>query len=175
MASNFWRLSNDIEAIAQLKSDLHDAIGRLLTRCYAMAKADPGCEGYWLGEARYWEQQYHESMRTMEQMINSAGNGHLPHWSSAVPAAPIPAVVPTVQEAKLHAALLSAFDEPGLRQLCRFELNVDLDQVAGGQDLRDRVYNLVMWATRTDRVADLIAGARRQNPTNVELSALTKG
>jgi len=129
-----------------------------------MAQADPSCAAYWTGEARYWQQQYSEAMKLIDLMASTAGH-------------PLPApgvqAVPTAPTAQLHAALLAAFDEPDLRQMARFQLSIDLDQVAGGHDLSERVFNLISWAARTGRTADLIAGAQRQNPTNTELKGLT--
>lgn len=73
---------------------------------------------------------------------------------------------------QLHQALLTAFTEPELRRLVRFELNEDLDQIAGGSDLSDRAYNLATWTDREGRVPDLIAGALRRKPRNADLTAL---
>ena len=75
---DFWRLSHDIERLAQLKIDTHDALGRLLTQCYEMAKADPTCADYWQGEGRYWEQQYHLAIGMIDTMLNMAAMGKLP-------------------------------------------------------------------------------------------------
>ena len=75
---DFLRLSYDLERLAQLKLDLHDALGRLLTQCYEMAKADPTCGDYWQGEGRYWEQQHHEAIKAIDQMLNLAAMGKLP-------------------------------------------------------------------------------------------------
>jgi hypothetical protein len=75
---DFWRLAHDIERLAQLKLDLHDSLGRLLTQCYEVAKADPVCGDYWQGEARYWEQQYHEAIKLVDQMLTMAAINKLP-------------------------------------------------------------------------------------------------
>lgn len=77
-----------------------------------------------------------------------------------------------LQHQQVQNSLLTAFDEAGLRELVRFELDERLDLVAGGINLRERVYNLVEWANSQDRVVDLIDGAVHQNPTNLELIAL---
>ena len=78
------------------------------------------------------------------------------------------------QHQQLQSALLAAFDEAGLRILARQELETDLDAVAGGKNKTEIVLNLIAWAEREGRVADLIAGARRQNPTNPDLQALAE-
>lgn len=76
-------MSRDLESAAQLKLDLHNSLGRLLSRCYELAKLDPSCSGYWEGEARYWEQQYHEAMKLIDSMINLAAAGRTPARATA--------------------------------------------------------------------------------------------
>lgn len=75
---DFWRLSYDLEKLAQLKLDLHSDLGRLLTYCYELARADPTCADYWTGEGRYWERQYHEAIKLVDGMLNIAAMGKLP-------------------------------------------------------------------------------------------------
>ncbi len=172
---NWWRLSNSMEGLAQLREDLHSALGRLITQCYEFARSDPSCSDYWIGEARYWQQQYDESMKLTSTMINVASQSHQPirHPVPAPQLPPHPTLLsPTVAAAKLHQALLAAFDEPGLRQMVKFGLDVDIDAIAGGKDLNERAYNLVSWAQRVDRVGELVAAARQANPTNQELAAI---
>jgi len=74
----------------------------------------------------------------------------------------------------LHSALLASFDNAGLRQFVRQELDADLDAVAGGQNTTETVTNLLAWADRSGRIADLLSGALRQNPTNPTLQALSE-
>lgn len=75
---------------------------------------------------------------------------------------------------QLHAALLSAYDEAGLEQLCAFELDVDFDAIVGPGLRAERVFNLVAWAKRDGCVADLIAAAGNGNPTNEAVQALVQ-
>jgi len=72
----------------------------------------------------------------------------------------------------VQSTLLAAFDETSLRQLVKFQLNEDLDQVGGGKDLVERSYNLVAWADKRERVHELISSAVRQNPNNPDLQTL---
>lgn len=72
----FWRASHDLEALAQLKADLHGALGRLLTRCCDLAKLDPTCADYWQGEAIYWDGQYREAVALVDKMIQLASAEH---------------------------------------------------------------------------------------------------
>ena len=78
------------------------------------------------------------------------------------------------QHQHLQTALLTAFDEAGLRLLASQELDVELETVAGGRNRKEIVLNLIAWAEREQRVADLVAGALRQNPTNPELLSLAE-
>lgn len=75
------------------------------------------------------------------------------------------------QVQELQDALVRAFDQGALLQMARVQLEVNLFAVAGGNSLNDVVFNLIAWAERTGRTADLIAGALAHNPQNPELRA----
>jgi len=68
--------------------------------------------------------------------------------------------------------LLGAFDGATLEQMVRIELDVNLEQVAGGKNLTERVHNLVAWAEQKDLIVALVYGALRQNPNNANLQKL---
>ena len=70
---------------------------------------------------------------------------------------------------QVEDAIRGGYDEPSLRRMVRVELGEDLAAVAGGDSLalRVRVFNLISWAERSDRIFDLIDGARAQVDTNV--------
>jgi sulfatase modifying factor 1 len=71
---------------------------------------------------------------------------------------------------QLQEALLDAFaSRDTLRMLARIELEQNLDAIAGGDNLRVLVFNLIMWAEQTGSVAQLINGACRQNAGNARL------
>jgi hypothetical protein len=76
------------------------------------------------------------------------------------------------QRKQLQAALLSAFNHDGLRQLVALELGSDLELFTKDGDRRQRVYDLIAWTERTGRTVDLIRGAYIQNPTNPLLAQL---
>lgn len=78
------------------------------------------------------------------------------------------------QHHELQSALLVAFNEADLRQLARQRLDANLDAVAGGRNTTEIVNNLIAWAEREGRVADLIRGALLQNPTNPQLQELAE-
>ncbi|HQY93273.1 MAG TPA: toll/interleukin-1 receptor domain-containing protein [Caldilinea sp.] len=76
---------------------------------------------------------------------------------------------------QLQNALLDAFpSRDALRMLARIELEQNLDAIAGGENLRVLVFNLISWAEQTDVVARLIDGAHRQNPGNPALRDLQR-
>lgn len=79
------------------------------------------------------------------------------------------------QVEQIHEALLDAFaSRDALRMLVRIELEEDLEAIAGGDNLRVVVFNLVNWSEQTGRVSQLIQGAYRQNQGNVKLQALVE-
>jgi hypothetical protein len=75
------------------------------------------------------------------------------------------------QRQQLIAALLSAFNASDLQQLCRFALDIDIDQISSG-DLAQRAASVVDYADRQGMVVDLVAAAVRQNPGNEQLQQL---
>ena len=65
---------------------------------------------------------------------------------------------------QLQDALIDAFaSHDALRMLARIELEQNLDAIAGGENLRVLVFNLISWAEQAGAVAQLIDGACRQN------------
>jgi hypothetical protein len=70
-------------------------------------------------------------------------------------------------------ALLSAFPtRADLAMLVVIELDAQLDVITTAPNLRVDVFALVQWALARNRLNELIAGARRQNPCNPLLQAL---
>lgn len=76
------------------------------------------------------------------------------------------------QRQQLHRTLLSAFDLAGLRQLTRFALDKDLDEISVGT-LTERVAELIAYAERTGRLQQLVTGAIEQNPDNEHVRELS--
>jgi hypothetical protein len=72
----------------------------------------------------------------------------------------------------VHRALLQGFDRDELRMMLRLQLDEDLDAVAGDDELKKVVFNLVTWAERSGRLDDLVAGALAANPQSEELQRL---
>jgi len=68
---------------------------------------------------------------------------------------------------QVEAALLDAF--PGrheLRKLLRIRFNQDLETIAGGANLGELVFNLLIWAESQGRLDELVTAARLENPGN---------
>lgn len=74
---------------------------------------------------------------------------------------------------QFQEALLSAYDGAGLAQMVRIRLDEDLAAVAGGGNLSEVVFNLILWADRTGRTEELVVGASASNPQNALLKAFT--
>jgi hypothetical protein len=75
---------------------------------------------------------------------------------------------------QIQEALLSGFNESTLRQMVKFHLDEDLDHIAGGGNLTDKIFNLVEWAKKQHRIQELIDAAVEANSNNSELQELQR-
>lgn len=66
-------------------------------------------------------------------------------------------------------ALLSAFSAAELTRLVRIELGENIEEIAIGANQTQVVFELITWADRRGRLADLVAAAQRSNPDNAAL------
>ena len=67
-------------------------------------------------------------------------------------------------------ALLDAFpSDAGLEQMVRLYLDANLDAVAGGENLTEKTFNLIVWAARSGRLHHLLDAALEDNPHNAIL------
>ncbi|WP_165220514.1 tetratricopeptide repeat protein [Aquisphaera insulae] len=73
---------------------------------------------------------------------------------------------------KLHQAILGAFDEAGLRQILRFRLDLDLDQIVGPGPFSTRVFNLLQYAIQQGSMPDLIAAVAAERPRRDDIQEL---
>ncbi|MEO0704391.1 MAG: trypsin-like peptidase domain-containing protein [Cyanobacteria bacterium J06649_5] len=74
---------------------------------------------------------------------------------------------------KFHQALLSAYPrEAELKRLLRTELDIKLNNVAGGSNYSDIVFSLLEYIEAQDKLCELLAAACRKNPTNQTLQTL---
>lgn len=79
------------------------------------------------------------------------------------------------QFAALQKALLSAFPSPfKLRQMVKIRLGESLNQIAGGENLAEMVFNLIEWAEAKGRVKELIIKAYEDTPGNPLLSEFAR-
>lgn len=69
------------------------------------------------------------------------------------------------QRKKLQEALIDAFREKSsLEQMLSYELDKNLDAIAGGGNLEVVVFNLIKTADSQGWVENLICAARKSNP-----------
>jgi hypothetical protein len=59
-----------------------------------------------------------------------------------------------------------------LEIMVKFELDENVDELAGGDNLGKVIFNLIMWAERTGRFDELIKGAISHNPRNLRVQSL---
>jgi hypothetical protein len=73
----------------------------------------------------------------------------------------------------LRDGLASAYPTVAdLRQMLRTQLEVNLDDIASGENRLDLIFNLITrWAEPRNQIAALLAAARADNPDNTDLAA----
>jgi len=77
------------------------------------------------------------------------------------------------QRRTLVNAILSGY--PSKQELARmvaYDLEKNLDSIAGGENLSDVVFNLVEWAGTHNCIRDLVHAAHKNNPQNVQIDEL---
>jgi formylglycine-generating enzyme required for sulfatase activity len=67
---------------------------------------------------------------------------------------------------EIEDALLQAYSEFELRRMVRFGLDENFDGIAGGRNLSEQIFNLILWAERAGRELDLVCSAHEHNPGN---------
>ena len=73
---------------------------------------------------------------------------------------------------QFQEALCDAFPRrAALMQMARFGLDENLDEVAGGETLRDLTFNLIQYAESHGKLQKLLDGALTENPSNPKLIA----
>jgi hypothetical protein len=76
------------------------------------------------------------------------------------------------QRRDLRDAMLAAFDEKGLASLALLRLDENVEAIAGNGPLPDRVLQMIRWAERQGRLADLLNGCLLEVPRNADLAAV---
>ena len=74
----FWRFNREIERVTQLRHDVEQVLGRVVTELALLGKNDPHCRGYYEAEAHHWDSQRGEALKLMDQIVSMATRGHLP-------------------------------------------------------------------------------------------------
>lgn len=69
----------------------------------------------------------------------------------------------------LHQVVCDRFDEPGLKELLWFRLNVRLDHVVSGENFRHTALQLIEWADQRGRLADLARAMMAERPGLLEV------
>lgn len=76
---------------------------------------------------------------------------------------------------KLRNAILSAFpDKASLEMMVSIQLDKNLDEIAGGDNLQLVVFKLIKWAESQGKLKYLIEGACKDNSGNQELQSIRK-
>jgi hypothetical protein len=93
---------------------------------------------------------------------------------AAVPGWPGAGGLTGAQFGEFQRVLTQAFAPQELAVLVRIHLGEDLAAIALGKNHADTVFELVRWAERQGRLADLLAGALAENPGNPQLRAFAQ-
>lgn len=73
---------------------------------------------------------------------------------------------------QLHKIICNVYNEAELRILLRTALDENLDVVVGGSNFSEIAFELISWADRTDRTADLIDAIYNDRPNNSDIKKL---
>ncbi|HMA33182.1 MAG TPA: SAVED domain-containing protein [Chloroflexia bacterium] len=86
------------------------------------------------------------------------------------PLTEVPLSLTPVMRKELEEALLSACPNEGdLRRVALYGLDANLEVIAGGANLRERVFNLLEWAEARGKLDTLVAAALVENASNAKL------
>ncbi|KST64957.1 VMAP-C domain-containing protein [Mastigocoleus testarum] len=77
---------------------------------------------------------------------------------------------------RLRDAIISAFpDKPSLEMMVAIELDENLDEIAGGNNFKAIVFNLIKkWAEPKGKLKNLVEGACKENPGNHDLKSIRR-
>ena len=71
---------------------------------------------------------------------------------------------------RLGEAIISAYpSKPDLEMMVSYQLDKNLDAIAGGNNLTQVVFNLIKWAESRGKLENLIEAASKENPGNRDL------
>ena len=76
---------------------------------------------------------------------------------------------------KLWKAILDAYpNKANLKMMLSFKLETKLDEIAGGEDLNEVIFNLIEWAESQGQSKELVKAACEGNPGNQKLQDIRK-
>jgi hypothetical protein len=78
------------------------------------------------------------------------------------------------QVRKLHDSIVDHFDPSELTRLVRFDLGQRLEDITAASPFPEMVLNLIEWADRQGRTADLIQAVQRARPNVPEIQAIAE-
>ena len=96
------------------------------------------------------------------------------HAATAVAVAPSVLTLTETQSSHLHDILMHVFTRDELEKMVRVHLNESLAQITARNKLSSAVHDLIAWAVREQRVADLLNGTLQENPRNPRLKELLR-
>jgi formylglycine-generating enzyme len=73
---------------------------------------------------------------------------------------------------QIYDAFLDGYDEFTLRQMVFFGMGESLNEIAQGNNLREQIFSLIEWASRTGREQELVQMSYEHNPINPLLKTL---
>ncbi|KST66804.1 leucine-rich repeat domain-containing protein [Mastigocoleus testarum] len=74
---------------------------------------------------------------------------------------------------KIRDAIISAYpDKADLEMMVYFQLEENLDSIAGGENTKQIVFKLIKWAESESKLEQLVKGACEDNPENTELKTI---
>ncbi len=76
---------------------------------------------------------------------------------------------------KLLDAMLQAYNKSDLRQMVKFNLDKDLDEIIGGVTGAEIIFNLIQWAEARGKLEDLLNAVSQNRPDNLELQKTVNG
>ncbi|MBV6627743.1 MAG: leucine-rich repeat domain-containing protein [Rivularia sp. (in: Bacteria)] len=75
---------------------------------------------------------------------------------------------------KLRDAIINAYpNKTKLEEMVLFELNENLNSIAGEGDMEEIVFKLIKWANSKNKLEQLVKAAREYNPENAELQKIS--
>jgi hypothetical protein len=77
------------------------------------------------------------------------------------------------QVRRLQEAILSAFDSAALQRLLRVHLEEDLRVIVGAGPLEHVIFDLIDWAEKQGRIAELVRSIKEERPNNQLVQAIT--